>query len=89
MDDKWLIFRCDKIGERTDIYSVVSKCSNSVLGIIKWYAPWRHYCYFPTDEITLDQFVYSDRCLISIGEYIEKLNLIHKQMLAVRKKNWR
>jgi hypothetical protein len=46
------------------------KCSNNKsgdeLGIVKWYAPWRQYCYFPTT-----QAVYSRGCLADITHFIE------------------
>ncbi len=40
--------------------------SDAELGIVKWYAPWRRYCYFP-----LCQAVYSVGCLADIQDFIE------------------
>lgn len=47
----------------------VWRCQNikgeDELGIVKWYAPWRQYCYFPTV-----QAVYSAGCLADIKDFI-------------------
>ena len=72
-ESKWLKFK--EVGEKpkTRVFEVWSKCSNCILGEIKWYGRWRHYCYFVTDCLA-DEFVYSDRCLLEISEFITKLN---------------
>lgn len=77
-EDKWLEFK-EKVllkPSKTKKYMVLSKCTNFILGEIKWYPPWRHYCFFPDSEFTT---VYSDRCLLSISEFITKLNTEHKK----------
>ena len=75
-EDEWLKVILVGSKPKTNIYEVISKCSDCLLGIIKWYPSWRHYCFFPTIEI---ETVYSDRCLISIGEFITDLNKQHKE----------
>jgi hypothetical protein len=45
-----------------------NKKHNLPLGEVKWYAPWRQYCYFP-----ISQAVYSDGCLKDIVDFIEQL----------------
>ena len=60
---------------KTKVYSVISKCSDFELGIIKWYPSWRHYCFFPTMG---EETVHSDRCLAFISEFITKLNKEHE-----------
>jgi len=37
---------------KTSVYAVNSKSSGDQLGIVKWYSPWRQYCFFP-EESTL------------------------------------
>ncbi|MGA3200142.1 MAG: hypothetical protein ABSD89_12175 [Halobacteriota archaeon] len=32
----------------------------SQLGYVKWYAPWRKYCYFPAQDIVLDEHCLDD-----------------------------
>lgn len=38
------------------------------LGIIKWYAPWRQYCFFPDSGC-----VFSKGCLNDIENFIQEL----------------
>ena len=71
-EDEWLIFKEGKPKPKTRVIEVWSKCSNCKLGEIKWYPQWRHYCFFIGDK------VYSDRCLIDMGEFILHLNEEHK-----------
>lgn len=33
---------------KTRIVNVINRSSKAVLGQIKWYGPWRQYCYFPS-----------------------------------------
>jgi len=77
MEDKWLEFREEKSKPKTRVVSVVSKCAKCRLGVIKWYPAWRHYCFFPETAIFRDEYVYSDRCLLSISKFITKLNKEH------------
>jgi hypothetical protein len=77
---EWLEFREkeNKPKAKTKIFQVWSKCSEDLLGIIKWYPQWRHYCYFPCKNIYEEEYVYSDRCLVEISKFITKLNTEHK-----------
>jgi len=75
-EDKWLKFKKIREKPKTNVYSVISKCNDYELGEIAWYPQWRHYCFFPSFR---DQTVHSDRCLISIGEFILALNTEHKK----------
>jgi hypothetical protein len=43
--------------------------SSEQLGVVKWYAPWRQYCYHPTI-----QAVYSQSCLDDISDFLEHVN---------------
>jgi hypothetical protein len=75
-EDEWLEFVVKALKPKTAVYSVMSKCSDIELGEIKWYPAWRHFCFFPTIEF---ETVHSDRCLISIGEFVEDLNERYKE----------
>ena len=75
-EDEWLYFELIGEKQKTKVFSVMSKCSDIRLGVIKWYPAWRNYCFFPTME---EEVVHSDRCLISIGEFIKELNKEHKK----------
>ncbi|MFA5790738.1 MAG: hypothetical protein WC976_06730 [Caldisericia bacterium] len=77
-EDKWLNFILKEEKPKTKVYSVISKCDGSKLGEIKWYPQWRHYCFFPAIKV---ETVHSDRCLLSIFEFISKLNMEHKKKI--------
>lgn len=53
---------------KTSVYEVRTKNDGFVLGIIKWYGPWRQYCFFPSEET-----LWSRGCLQEIIDFIEKI----------------
>ncbi len=73
--DEWLTIVEDAPKPKTKVFTVGSNCSNSVLGEIKWYPPWRHYCFFPDEYY---ETIYSDRCLMALSKFITKINNEHK-----------
>jgi len=48
MKSKYMVF--DKIGDtgKTEIWNIISKSSDFILGQIKWYGAWRQYCFWPS-----------------------------------------
>lgn len=66
----------DKVTKHFDVISISRA---SVLGIIKWYGPWRQYCFEPNDFT-----VWSDGCLEQISGFLKKLNQEHKQSLKTK-----
>jgi hypothetical protein len=63
---------------KTKIFGVFSRGNHSSLGKIKWYGPWRHYCFFPAIPEPGTEIIHSDRCLMAISQFITKLNEEHK-----------
>lgn len=55
-------------GRKTNIYAILSKSSNHILGYIKWYGAWRQYCFYPNGET-----VYNVGCLDDIKDFIKQL----------------
>ncbi len=53
---------------KTSVWSCRTNRNNDELGTIKWYGPWRQYCYFPTV-----QAVYNTGCLNDINDFISQL----------------
>ena len=55
----------------TKIWNVQPIAGNAELGKVKWYAPWRTYCYFPNPFT-----IYDTNCLFEIAEFcgLEKKN---------------
>jgi len=67
--DKYLEFYTTTLPNRkTPIIAVYNKVSQEVIGEIKWYPPFRQYCFFPEDET-----VYHDGCMNKIVECITYL----------------
>ena len=53
---------------KTEVFAVMTKDQEVTLGVIKWYAPWRQYCYIPDDNT-----IYSRGCMADINDFVEKL----------------
>lgn len=68
MDTKYLRFVLREMGEKTSITAVESKSRGSLLGIIKWYGPWRQYCFYPCFDT-----VFNNTCLNDISRFMENL----------------
>ena len=60
----------DKIGDtgKTEVWNVLSKSSGFILGKIKWYGPWRQYCFFPSANS-----VFNPTCMLDINKKISGL----------------
>lgn len=66
-ETKHLSFYLEERKPKTIIVKVENK-SMEDLGIIKWYAPWRQYCYMGECDIIL-----AKSCLQDIQEFITEL----------------
>jgi hypothetical protein len=51
-------------GNRTVVIHVRNKRQNILLGEIRWYGPWRQYCFMPQD----DSLILNHTCLHEIAE---------------------
>lgn len=72
---KWIDFqKLNRPADRkTDIYHVVTKDGNSLLGTVTWYAPWRCYSFQPNHNTVFEQ-----QCLKDIASFLDKLMLERK-----------
>ncbi len=68
-DYKYLSFIETKSKPKTKVYAVKSKSFGDLLGYVKWYAPWRKYCYF----ISYAGLVFDAGCLADIQDFINTL----------------
>jgi len=70
---KWIEFKRLEQNPKlkTQTWNVISKQDGSVIGTINWFINWRHYCFFPYSDVNT---VFSDRCLMRIGMFVEELN---------------
>ena len=55
---------------KTTVWSCRNLKSDAVLGYVKWYGPWRQYCFVPEVDT-----VFSRSCMVDIE------NFIHGQMI--------
>lgn len=81
--DKWLRFvEVVEINKKrkTQTFVVMSKCFDCELGRIKWYPQWRNYVF------QVDDLLFSDRCLFTIGKSIMYMNKEHKRQLKQKHK---
>jgi len=57
---------------KTMVLALISR-HNDTLGFIKWYGPWRQYCFFPSIET-----LFSKGCLADVETVLEEVNKHHK-----------
>jgi hypothetical protein len=55
-------------GRKTRVIEIISKRSNDVLGVIRWYGAWRQYAFFPSDLS-----IWNSGCLADVQEAIHLL----------------
>jgi len=53
---------------KTNVYFIQTKNGDVDLGVVKWYAPWRQYTFFPVDNT-----IFSRGCMSDINTFIENL----------------
>lgn len=67
--------RVHKIGDtgKTAIYAVDSAHHGDRLGEIRWYGPWRQYCFYPKAGC-----VFNHDCLRYIGDACDTFTIQHR-----------
>lgn len=63
----------------TQVWNVVSIHHGDVLGVIKWFAPWRQYCFFPSPET-----IWNEGCIRDIQFYLSAVKEFRKMDLKNR-----
>lgn len=56
-------------GRKTPIYSLESVYDKVFLGEVKWYGPWRRYCFYPCDNTVWDV-----KCLEELENLMKDIN---------------
>ncbi|KKM86433.1 hypothetical protein LCGC14_1279120 [marine sediment metagenome] len=51
MNSRWLYFYLLERKSKTNVWTVNSKNQGTLLGEIRWYSPWRQYCFYPINSI--------------------------------------
>jgi hypothetical protein len=67
-ESTYLCFEELETKTKTKLFEVCNKISGYVIGHIKWYAPWRKYCFFVNDDLVFDA-----GCLADILQFINTL----------------
>jgi hypothetical protein len=77
MSKIWVSFKLNdrKLKAKTDTWDVWSLDEASHLGQVRWYGPWRKYCFFPGAATT----VFEQDCLRHIAEFIESETTKHRK----------
>ena len=60
-------------GDKTNKYSIRNNKTEECLGFLKWYAPWKQYCFYPEEGT-----IWNSSCLDDIGKVVRFLNNAHK-----------
>jgi len=53
---------------KTSVWHCLSQSSHAVLGVVKWYGPWRQYCFFPEPDT-----IFNVGCHKDIDDFIGQL----------------
>jgi len=67
-ESKFLSLKEVPIKTKTKVFMVFNKTSNDLLGYVKWYAPWRQYCFLVKGDL-----VFNSECLTDITTFIKDL----------------
>jgi hypothetical protein len=72
----WISFKLNdrRLKAKTDTWEVWSLDEASHIGSVRWYSPWRKYCFFPSHETVWEQ-----DCLRHIAEFIESETAKHRK----------
>jgi len=59
---------------KTKVWQVITiALPNDVIGIVRWYGPWRQYCFVPAENT-----VYNAECLRDIAQFCQESRLIRQ-----------
>lgn len=67
---KYIEFNILEKKEKTDVWQCINIKYGTILGIIKWYYPWRQYIYY---SMSSDIF-YSKSCHDDISDFLDQVN---------------
>lgn len=82
---KWIQFEKEPRApnRKTETWCVVTnyhECMQSVLGVVKWHAPWRCYAFFPRPDT-----LYEQQCLHDIAEFCKNATISHREAAKARR----
>jgi hypothetical protein len=77
---KWIEFIEIEPKPKTRVYEVRNKENQTLLGHIKFYAPFRKYSFFPEPNMVFEQ-----DCMQVITGFLGRLEAVRKQIIKDRK----
>lgn len=63
---KYINFKLIEQKPKTGIYQCCNNKSGVEIGIVKWYSPWRQYCFLPSADT-----IFNKGCMEYINDFIE------------------
>ena len=54
--------------KKTSTWLCKNNKSDDALGLVKWYGPWRQYCFYPES-----QTIFNKGCMLDIVSFIDQL----------------
>ena len=76
VNPKHIVFIETEQKPKTKVWEVCTKTFLDTIGEIRWYGPWRQYCFFPEDDCT-----FSGSCLKDIIDFMAAKMEAHKRVL--------
>ena len=67
-ETKYLQFIIKEYKPKTKVIAVVNKTHQEEIGVLRWYAQWRQYCFFPHHNT-----IWNKNCLNDVNEMITEL----------------
>ena len=71
----FFITKIVEVKRKTPIYYVFEYNTNCI-GEIKWYGPWRKFCFYPDKDT-----IWDSKCLMQIVEQLDIINLKYKEKM--------
>jgi len=69
---KYIYFELHETKPKTKVFACMNKSHETPLGLVKWYSPWRQYCFEPMPDT-----VFNKKCLTDIIDFLFTQNNKH------------
>jgi hypothetical protein len=76
-ESEYLLFEEQPRRGKTGVWNVVSQNHGNVLGEVKWFGPWRQYCFFPGRAT-----IWNKTCLADVETFIKDQMAARRQAKA-------
>ena len=73
---KYMVARLLETKPKTAVYGIFSAHHSERLGTVKWFGPWRQYCFWPS---CVDVTTFSSGCLRDLDNFLVTLKKAKKE----------